>query len=208
MAGDIDLSEITAILGQKNSGKSVLFEHLLVNTGRFVCIDPQHDHGPPGAVYPESPAEVLRYWMDGETRQVIRDPPLTEEKFEEYLKAFGQLTGAYLFIDESHNYMSATQIPRLLKLLVKWHISHNNCGLVVAAHQAKEIHDKVWQQTDNYLIFSYGDHEDSKLRRVSIPGKSVVHDLDPESYQFLFYKDEAGAESEVRGPVPIPSHLS
>lgn len=204
---DIDLSEITVLLGQKNSGKSVLFEHLLCRTERYVCLDPNGEHGPPSAVFATSPRDVLRYWVDGETQIVVRDQPLTEEKLLDYCRVFGQLQRAYLFIDEAHNWMSANYIPDVLKDLIKWHVTHYNCGLVVAAHKAKEIHDQMWTQTDNYFIFSYGDHEDSKLAGVSIPDKHVVHELDPTSYQFLFYKDVAGADSQVRGPVPIPSHL-
>lgn len=204
---DIDLSEISVILGQKNSGKSVLFEHLLCQTERFICIDPNGEHGPPGAVYPESPADVLRLWMDGHTRQVIREVPFTEDVLEEYLRAFGQLRECYLFVDEAHNWMGPHHIPEVLQHLVKWHISHSNCGLVVAAHKAKEIHDQIWTQTDNYLLFAYGEHEDSKFRSVSIPDKHKVTQMDPTEYRFLFYKDVAGASSQVRGPVPIPSHL-
>jgi len=204
---DIDLAEISVILGQKNSGKSVLFEYLLTQTERFVCLDPNGEHGPPGAVFAESPEEVLYYWMDGETRIVVRDMPLTEEKFTQYLQAFGQLQDAYLYIDEAHNWMSHSYIPDVLKDLIKWHVTHNNCGIVAAAHKAKEIHDQMWTQTDNYFIFSYGEHEDAKLADVSIPDKHRVHTLDPKSYQFLYYKDVAGADSAVRGPVPVPAHL-
>ncbi|ELZ22406.1 hypothetical protein C475_17878 [Halosimplex carlsbadense 2-9-1] len=204
---DIDLSEITAILGQKNSGKSVLFEHLLAQTERFICLDPNAEHGPPGAVYPDSPRDVLRHWVNGRTRQVIREVPFTEDVLEQYCRAFGQLQECYLYIDEAHNWMGANYIPEILQHLVKWHVTHSNCGLVLAAHKAKEIHDQIWTQTDNYIIFAYGEHEDSKFRRVSIPGKERVTQMDPNSYQFLYYKDVAGAESHIRGPVPIPSHL-
>jgi len=204
---DIDLSEITVLLGQKNSGKSVLFEHLLDQTERFICIDPNGEHGPPGAVFPSSPAECLRLWMDGETRQVIRAVPFDENTLDQYCRVFGQLERCYLYIDEAHNWMSANYIPEVLQHLIKWHVTHSNCGIVCAAHKAKEIHDQMFTQTDNYLIFSYGEHEDAKFARVSIPDKHIVTELDPESYQFLYYKDVAGAESEVRGPVPIPSHL-
>jgi hypothetical protein len=204
---DIDLSEISVILGQKNSGKSVLSEHLLCQMDRFICIDPNGEHGPPGAVFPEDPVDVLRLWSEGHRRQVIREIPFTEDVLEEYLRAFGQLERVYLFIDEAHNWMGPHHIPDVLKNLVKWHISHSNCGLVVAAHKAKEIHDQIWTQTDNYFIFSYGEHEDSKFNRVSIPEKHQVTQMDPNEYRFLYYKDVAGASSEVRGPVSIPSHL-
>lgn len=204
---DIDLSEISVILGQKNSGKSVLFEHLLTQTDRYICIDPNGEHGPPEAEYPDNPGEVLDLWAQGERQQVVREMPFTEEKLSEYLRAFGQLREAYLYIDEVHNWMGPHNIPEVLQHLVKWHITHSNCGLVVAAHKAKEIHDQVFTQTDNYFIFAYGDHEDSKFRKVAIPDKHRVTEMDPESYKFLTYKDVAGAESEVRGPVPIPSHL-
>lgn len=204
---DIDLSEITVLLGQKNSGKSVLFEHLLTQTQRYICIDPNAEHGPPGAVYPSNPGEVLDYWRQGETRQVVREVPFTEDVLDQYLRAFGQLQRCYLYLDEVHNWMSAHHIPETLQHLIKWHVTHNNCGIVAAAHKAKEIHDQMWTQTDNYLIFSYGDHEDSKFSKVSIPDKRRVTQMDPNSYQFLYYKDVAGAQSEVRGPVPIPDHL-
>jgi len=204
---DIDLSEITVILGQKPSGKSVLFEHLLAQTDRFMCIDPKAEHGPPGAVYPESPRDAIMKWSEGKTKQVIREVRFDEETLNQYLRAFGQFQEAYLYIDESHNWMSANYIPESLKHLVKWHISHSNCGLVCAAHKAKEINDQVFTQTDNYFIFAYGDHEDSKFSRASIPDKHRVTSLDPNSYQFLYYKDVAGAQSEIRGPVPIPEHL-
>ncbi len=204
---DIDLTEISVLLGQKNSGKSVLFEHLLTQTERYVCLDPNGEHGPPGAVFAESPTEVLFNWMEGETQIIVRDMPLTEDKLVQYLRAFGQLQRAYLYIDEVHNWMSSHYIPDVLKDLIKWHVTHNNCGIVVAAHKAKEIHDQIWTQTDNFFIFSYGEHEDAKMSEVSIPDKGRVHDLDPESYQFLYYKDVAGASSQIRGPVPIPRHL-
>jgi GTP-binding protein EngB required for normal cell division len=204
----IDLTEISVVLGQKNSGKSVLIEHLLTRMRRYVVLDPNHEHGPPKAAIAHSPAELLSLWMTGETRIVVRDAPLSEEKAEEYMRAFGQLQRAYLVIDEAHNYMSYSYIPDTLKHLVKWHVTHNNCGIVLGAHKAKEIHDQIWTQTDNYMIFSYGEHEDSKLAEASIPSKRQVHDLDPDAYQFLWYKDVSGAESEVRGPVPVPEHLS
>lgn len=204
----IDLTEITVVLGQKNSGKSVLLEHLLTQTERFLMIDPNHEHGPPGSVVVRSPADVLREWMNGNTRQVVRDAPLTTEKAVQYMRAFGQLRGAYLFIDEAHNYMSAHSVPQELKDIAKWHLTHNNCGLVLGAHQAKEINDALWSHVDNYVIFSYGDHEDAKLAGASIPGKHQVHGIDPESYKFLWYKDVSGAESHIRGPVPVPGHLS
>ncbi len=205
---NIDLTEISVVLGQKNSGKSVLIEHLLCRTERFLCLDPNHEHGPPGSVVVTSPADVLREWMDGNFRQVVRDAPLTTEKMREYLKAFGQLQGAYLYIDEAHNYMGYSHVPDELKDIAKWHLTHNNCGLVLGVHQAKEVHDSLWSHVDNYVIFSYGDHEDSKLAGASIPGKHRVHEIDPNSYQFLYYKDVSGASSEIRGPVPVPEHLS
>jgi len=205
---NIDLTEITVVLGQKNSGKSVLTEHLLTQMDRYIVIDPNHEHGPPGSIAISTPAEGLREWVNGNTRQVVRDGPLTEEKAEQYMRVFGQLQNAYLVIDEAHNYMSAHHVPGVLKHLAKWHLTHNNCGLVLGAHQAKEINDALWSHVDNYLIFSYGDHEDSKLRGASIPNKHRVHELDPDAYEFLWYKDVTGAESKVRGPVPIPAHLS
>jgi hypothetical protein len=205
---NIDLSEVTAVLGQKNSGKSVLIEHLLTGMRRFVCIDPQADHGPPGATFVTSPAELMQEWARGNRRIVVRKTPITDEDLTEFLRAFGQITDAYLVIDEAHNFMSEHSLPRVLKLIVKWHISHSNNGLVIGAHQAKEIHDKVWQQVDNYLIFAYGGHEDSKFSSVDIPNKRAVQDLDPQNYRFLYYHDVAGADSEIRGPVPVPRHLS
>jgi len=205
---NIDLAEISVVLGKKNSGKSVLMEHLLTQTERFMCLDPNHEHGPPGSVVVTSPGAVLTEWMKGNTRQVVRDAPLTEEKAEQYMRAFGQLKEAYLYIDEAHNYMSYSHVPQVLKDLAKWHLTHNNCGLVLGAHQAKEINDALWNHVDNYMIFSYGDHEDAKLAGASIPNKHQVHSIDPQSYQFLWYKDVSGATSKVRGPVPIPAHLS
>lgn len=204
---DIDLSEISVLLGQKNSGKSVLFEYLLTQCDRYICLDPNGEHGPPGAVYPESPVDCLRLWMDGETKQVIRDMPLTEDKLVQYLRAFGQLQRCYLFIDEVHNWMNFNYIPEDLRQLIKWHVTHNNCGIVAAAHKAKDIEGTMWSQVDNYFIFSYGEDRDSKIREVSIPDKHLIFALDPESYQFLFFKDVAGSSAEVRGPVPIPGHL-
>jgi len=204
---DIDLTEITVILGQKDSGKSVLIEYLLTQTERFVCLDPNHEHGPPGSVVVTSPAEVLREWLAGNTRQVVRDAPLNEEKAEQYMRAFGQLRDAYLVIDEAHNYMSHRSVPQVLKDIAKWHLTHNNCGLLLGAHQAKEINDSLWSHVDNYLIFSYGDHEDAKLAGASIPGKSQVHGIDPDSYQFLTYENVSGASSSISGPVPVPTHL-
>jgi hypothetical protein len=204
---DVDLSEISVILGQKNSGKSVLFEHLLTQTDRYICLDPNAEHGPPGAVYPETPAESLQLWMDGHTQQIIREMPFTEDELNKWCRVFGQLQRCYLYIDEAHNWMSANYIPEVLQHLIKWHVTHSNCGIVVAAHKAKEIHDQMFTQTDNYFIFSYGEHEDAKFNRVSIPDKHRVTTLDPDSYQFLYYKDVAGADSEIRGPVPIPVHL-
>jgi hypothetical protein len=205
---EINLTEISVVMGQKNSGKSVLFEHLLSQTDRFLCLDPNHEHGPPGSVAVSSPAEVLREWMKGNTRQVVRDGALTEEKAEQYMRAFGQLQGAYLYIDEAHNYMSAHSVPDVLKDIAKWHLTHNNCGLVLGVHQAKEVNDALWSHVDNYVVFSYGDHEDAKLAGASIPNKDVVHQLDHGEYRFLWYKDVSGADSEVRGPVPLPDHLS
>jgi len=46
--------------------------------------------------------------MNGHTRQVVRDAPLTEEKAEQYMRAFGQLQGTYLVVDEAHNYRLLT----------------------------------------------------------------------------------------------------
>lgn len=204
----IDLTEISVVLGQKNSGKSVLMEHLLTQMDRYLVIDPNHEHGPPGSRVVSSPAEVLRAWVEGDTRLVVRDAPLTTEKAEQYMRAFGQLQNAYLVIDEAHNYMNAHSVPEVLKQIAKWHVTHNNCGLLLGAHQAKEINDALWNHVDNYMIFAYGDHEDSKLKGLSMPNKHLVHELDPESYQFVFYRDVSGATASARGPVPIPRHLS
>jgi len=205
---NIDLTEITVILGQKNSGKSVLTEHLLTQMDRYLGLDPNHEHGPPDSIAVSTPAESLREWVNGNTRQVVRDGPLTEEKAEQYMRVFGQLQDAYLVIDEAHNYMGPHRCPEILEDMARWYVSHSNGGLVLGAHKAKDIHDAIWQQVDNYFIFSYGDHEDAKLSSVSIPDKHRVHSLDPASYQFLSYKDVAGADSEIRGPVPVPSHPS
>lgn len=206
---EIDLCEAVGIAGKKNSGKSVLIEYLLCQMERFICLDPKNEHGPPDCVFASSVKEALRLWyVEGETKIVIRDAPLTTDKMIEYVRLFGQLTGCWLVIDEAHNYMGSTHIPDPLKDVVKWHITHNNCGVVVGVHQIKEIHDRLFSQIDHWFMFAYGDHEDSKFSKLSIPGKRKVHDLDPDAYRFLYYEDVAGAESQICGPVPVPSHLS
>lgn len=111
-------------------------------------------------------------------------------------------------IDEAHNYMNAHSVPEVLKQIAKWHVTHNNCGLLLGAHQAKEINDALWNHVDNYMIFAYGDQEDSELKGLSMPNKHLVHELDPENYQFVFYRDVSGATASARGAVPIPRHLS
>jgi len=204
----IDLTEITGIYGKKNSGKSVLFEHLLAQTERFLCIDPNHEHGPPGSVAVTTPAEVLTQWMRGNTRQVVRDAPLTQEKAEQYMRAFGQLSDAYLYVDEAHNYMDEHQCPEALVDLAKWHATHNNCGIVLGVQQAKSVNDAVFQHVDTHLIFHYGSHEDAKLRTLGSDVTRAVRSLDYECYRFVYLHDVTGGEPEVRGPVPIPGHLS
>lgn len=210
---NIDYGEVTAIIGQKNSGKSVLTEYLLTQMDRFVCIDPNSEHGPPGAVAAESPEDVWRNWMDGDTRQVVRDRrgAMTGSRMEEYVRAVGQLQEAYLFLDEMHNYTSANSCPDPIKKLASYTVSHQNIGFVFAVHMAKDIPNKVWSQIDNYIIFSYGDSWDHKMQEASIPGKHKVREggeVTPESYEFLTYKRGLGNDSEVRGPVPVPDHLS
>jgi len=210
---NIDYGEVTAIIGQKNSGKSVLTEYLLTQMDRFVCIDPNSEHGPPGAVAVESYDDVWRSWMDGDTRQVVRDRrgAITEERMEEYVRAVGQLQRGYLFLDEMHNYTSASYCPDPIKKLASYTVSHQNIGFVFAVHMAKDIPNKVWSQIDNYIIFSYGDSWDRKMREASIPGKEKVKEggaVKADSYQFLTYENKLGGTSEVRGPVPVPDHLS
>jgi anti-anti-sigma regulatory factor len=203
----IDLTEITGIYGKKNSGKSVLFEHLLTQTERYLCLDPNHEHGPPGSVAVSSPAEVLTEWLRGNTRQVVRDAPLTEDKLVNYCRAFGQLKGAYLYIDEVHNYMDAHNCPDVLEDLSKWHATHNNCGIVLASQQAKSINDAIFQHMDTHFIFHYGSHEDSKLRELGPETVQKVRNLDFNSYQFVYFHDVTGGEPAVAGPVDIPDHL-
>lgn len=204
----IDLGEVTAVCGKKDSGKSVFTEYLLTKMRRFIMLDPMAEHGPPGAVFPESPREVLEYWKAGHQRQVIRDPPLTTDKAMNYVRAAGQLKDHYLIIDEAHDYMTFSSVPEPLKLYAKHHVSHANSGLILNTHQFKNWHDSVFNQIDNYVIFHYGGHEDSKYGDIEIPNKHLIRQIDPTSYQFLFYRDEVGAEASICGPVPLPSHLS
>ena len=231
---NINHGEVTAVIGQKNSGKSVLSEGLLTEMGRFVCIDPNSEHGPPGAVAVESYDDVWRRWMNGETRQVVRDRrgALNEERMPEYVRAVGQLQDAYLFLDEAHNYMNSGKCPDCIRKLAKYAVSHQNIWFVFGVHLASDIPSELWSQIDNFVIFAYGDKWDNKMQKASIPCKKVVQDgyrrskaeelsekhgipesvlrtgLDPNSYQFLAYKDELGNSPAVRGPVPIPDHLS
>jgi hypothetical protein len=204
----IDLSEITAVYGKKNSGKSVLIEHLLVQMPRFVAIDPNHEHGPPGSVAVTSPVELLKRWVQGETRIVVRDAPMSDGKFREYLRAFGQLKNAFLVVDEAHNFMSEHDAPPELVDVAKWHCTHNNCGLVVGSQQAKSVNDAVFQHVDTHISFFYGSHEDAKLRKLGSPFTRRVRQLSPEEYCFVNLYDVTGGEPEIRGPVPIPEHLS
>lgn len=203
----IDLTEITGIYGKKNSGKSVLFEHLLTQTERYVCLDPNHEHGPPGSVAVTSPADVLRQWVQGNTRQVVRDAPLTKEKAAQYARAFGQLKDAFLYVDEIHNYMSEHSCPQVFEDLAAWHVTHNNCGMVIASQQAKSVHDALFQHIDTHFIFHYGSHEDAKLRTLGPETVRKVQNLDFSSYQFVYYHDVTGGEPQVAGPVPVPDHL-
>lgn len=207
---NIDYGEITAVIGQKNSGKSVLMESLFCNMDRYVLVDPNYEHGPPGAVAVEGYRDVWRNWMEGNTRQVVRDRrgAITEERLPEYVRAVGQLQECYLGIDELHNYTNASYCPDALKKLVKYVVSHQNVGFVFGVHMAKDIPSEMWSQIDNFVIFSYGDKWDAKMQEASIPEKHKVRELDPDSYQFLTYKNQLGGKSEVRGPVPIPDHLS
>ncbi|WP_158055973.1 hypothetical protein [Halorussus halophilus] len=207
---NIDIGEVTAVIGQKNSGKSVLTEYLLTQMDRFIALDPNYEHGPPGASAVKSPEGVWRHWMEGDQRLVARDSrgALTEERMDEWVRAVCQLQEAYLLLDEMHNYTKATYCPTVLKKLVKYVVSHQNIGFVFGVHLASDIPSDIWSQIDNFIIFSYGDKWDSKMQDASIPDKRVVQELDPSSYQFLTYKDQLGGESKVRGPVPIPDHLS
>jgi hypothetical protein len=133
---------------------------------------------------------------------------MTDDKLVQYLRAFGQLRDAYLVIDEAHNFMSAHSAPDELVEIAKWHCTHNDCGLVLGFHQAKECYDKIFTHADRYFIFSYGQHLDSKLKSSNIPDVDRVTRIDPDSYRFLYYEDVVGAEGSVRGPVPLPDHLS
>lgn len=231
---NIDIGEVTAIIGQKNSGKSVLSELLLTEMGRFLCIDPNSEHGPPGASAVERPRDVLTNWMQGDTRQVVRDRrgALTEERMADWVKTAAQLQDMYLYLDEGHNYMGANSCPDVIRKLAKHVVSHQNVGFIFGVHMAGDIPSDLWSQVDNFIFFSYGDSWDNKMKKVSIPCKKVIKDgypakkaeslsekhgipedilrngLDPESYQFLTYKDQLGYSPSVRGPVPIPDHLS
>jgi len=204
----IDLTEVTGIYGKKNSGKSILVEHLLTQTPRFVAIDPNHEHGPPGSTAVTSPVELLREWAAGNTRLVVRDPPLKDEKFVQYLRAFGQLKDAYLYVDEAHNFMSPHNAPQEIVDIAKWHVTHNNCGLVLGVQQAKSIYDAVYQHIDTHISFHYGRHEDAKLSELGPHVVEAIRGLDYGSYQFVYFRDVTGGEPEIRGPVPVPDHLS
>lgn len=232
MTLDIDHGEVTAVIGQKHSGKSVLMERLFCEMDRFVLLDPNHEHGPPDSAAVERYQDVWTHWMDGQTQQVVRDRrgALINDRMEEWVRAAAQLQDCYLGIDEAHKFMNANSCPDVLRTLVKHVVSHQNVGFIFGVHMAKDIPSDVWSQIDNFVIFSYGDKWDAKMQDTSIPYKKVVKDgygasaagmadettipepelrdgLDPKSYRFLTYKDGLDGTSTVEGPVPIPAHL-
>lgn len=209
MSFPINHGEVTAVIGQKNSGKSVLMEHLFCEMNRFVLADPNSEHGPPSAVAVRSWRDVWQRWMDGQTQQVIRDHrgALREDRLTEYLRAVGQLQDLYLGIDECHNYMDHRSGPGELKDFAKYAVSHQNIGLVFGVHMASDIPSWLWNQIDNFIIFAYGNKWDSKIAGSDLPDKGKIKRLDPSSFQFYCYEEGVGNSATVRGPVPIPDHL-
>lgn len=210
---NIDLSEVTIFMGKKNSGKSVAIEYFLTQCDRFVAIDPNHEHGPPGATVATTPSAVLSEWLRGNTRIIIRDEQgaLEEDRAMKYARIVAQLPECYLIIDEAHKYMTHSYCPGVLAQIAKWVVTHQNCGLVFGVHTGSDVPTELWSQVDNYVIFPYGGHEDSKMADLDIPREDkqkVVDELDEDSYQFLTYSNSAGVEAETRGPVPLPEHLT
>lgn len=195
----IKFGEVTAVIGQKESGKSVLMESLLTETSRYIAADPNSEHGPPNAVAVRSFRDVWQHWMDGNTQQVIRDRrgALREDRLVEYLRAVGQLQELFLFIDELHNYTDQYGGPDELKTLAKYGVSHQNIGLVFGVHMASDIPSWLWNQIDNFIIFSYGSKWDSKIDNADLPQKAKIKSLDPESYQFYCYEQGVGNTAEV-----------
>jgi len=205
----INHGEVTAVIGQKDSGKSVLIEHLFCNMDRYLLCDPNSEHGPPDATPVRSYRDVWSNWMDGHTRQVVRDHrgALREDRLVEYLRAAGQLQDLYTGIDECHNYMDQHGGPDELKTFIKYVVSHQNIGFVFGVHMASDIPSWLWNQIDNFIIFSYGNKWDSKISNADLPEKGKIKDLHPSSFQFYIYKEGVGNSAEIRGPVPIPDHL-
>lgn len=206
----IDLGEVTVLLGQRDSGKSVLLEHLMSQMGRYVTIDHLYNHAPPNSTDVTDFAGFVRAWQSGQTRINIRDPSIKDtERFDDWMRLLGQIENYYLIIDEVHKWTNANYCPPVFSDIVQTHTSHGNVGLITSCRQAKSLPTEIWAEANNYAIFHYGSYEDSKIRDLEIGSehKQKIHEIDPHSHKFLFHRNRTGYEPRIMGPVPLPNHL-
>jgi len=207
----IDLSEITLVVGQKNSGKSVLLSHIMGQMSQYICLDPLFDHNLPDATPVTSVEDAKQEWKKGNRKLITRVPRLREEKAMEFVEFVSHLENTFLIIDESNMYMSSHSIPQELSDFAQFYVSHKNNGLILACRQLKDINTDVITQVDNTIMFSYSSWKDSKFKDIDIPPESkdkIVNDVDPESHRYLFVKHRAGFDPEIREPVPLPDYMS
>lgn len=202
------LGDVSIVLGQKDSGKSVLLEHLLMGMESYVIIDPLDDHYPPGSLDIYSPAELREALKRGQSKCVIKEPFDDEERLTEYLQVAAHYERLHLIIDEANLFMNAHACPDILEKWAQFQVSHSDCAMILAARQAKHIHDAVYSQADNYYVFYYGSHEDSKFQSLPISRehKDQIQELDP--FHFLYKRNSARFNKPyVNDPVPLPDHM-
>ncbi len=203
---NIDLGEITTVLGQRNSGKSVLLRYLMYQMQSFVNIDPLQEHYLDSAISVQTPQEFKNAIENGRVKIHIHDLEcLKEDGLNKYLGLFGQLRNTFLIMDEIQKHTNANYCPESLSEIIQIHTSHNNCGLVVATRQAKFLPTELWIETNNYMIYYYGKSRDAKIKQLPVADeyKDKIHTLDPTQHEFLYITDETNKQPVVMDAVPL-----
>jgi len=197
---DIEKDHIVSVLGQRNSGKSVLLDFLMFQMTSFINLDLLGEHKIKGAVVVHTPKQLVSALNQGYNKIHVHDPNLIDEgTLNEYLGIHGQLKNTFLVIDEIQKWTNANYCPSKLSDFVQVHSSHMNCGVIVATRQATPIPREIWSETNHYCIFHYGRSRDAKIEKLPVDDntKKIIHNLDPESYRFLHLSDETSSDPEV-----------
>jgi len=176
---------------------------------RFVCVDVMGEHLPPNSIVVDTPQKLILALQEGNERLVIRDRHITDkERFKEYVAVFRELQDCFVVIDESHLFMSESTIPEPLRKFCQMDLSHNNVGLVLGTQFITKVHTSAFQQADDFVIYSYGTFEDSKLTDVlNAETRRMLESLDAHKFEYLYIPTSSREQPKVCSRVSIPKHL-